>query len=212
MHSRAFHKVKNSRGGRFSCINIHIYIYVNVNVYIYISAGIAGVSSEGGAWWWIACPSLCFCFGKSKLELIVSMGRAFASLKTTKGTCIYEGNLYLWRELVFMKGTCIYERQLVFMKGNLYLWKATCIYEGNLYLWRELVFIKGNLYLWRELVFMKGTCIYEGQLVFMKGTCIYEGNLYLWRAHTIHMYTYIMHLCITIICHISQVIWRALKI
>ena len=111
------------------------------------SGGIAGVSSKGGAWWWIACLSLCFCFGKSKLELIMSMGRAFASLRNTPPslppTCIYEGNLHLWR------GTCIYEgnlylwRELVFMKGNLYLWRATCIYEGNLYSWRELVFMKG---------------------------------------------------------------------
>ena len=40
------------------------------------------------------------------MKLIMSMGRAFTSPK--KGTCIFERNLYLWTDLVFI---CIYKGQ-----------------------------------------------------------------------------------------------------
>ena len=65
------------------------------------SAGIAGVSSGMGLGdGLLVCPCAFALVYKSKLELLMSLGRAFASLKNTTPpslppTCIYEGNLCL---------------------------------------------------------------------------------------------------------------------
>lgn len=67
-----------------------------------------------------------------------------------KGNYIYKGNLYLWRELEYIKGKMIYKEEDLFMKAKMHVWRRRYICKG------EDVFMKGKTYFWRRRYIYKG--------------------------------------------------------